>query len=196
MHVAPISDEVQRLQLEVERLQKHQKLMDDWIHFQQETINMGETLPPISFQVMPPAHQHTHSQVAQSAMRNLPMQSHESQRNAQNMMNVNPSSYKVRGETSTALQRSEVEESHQHVQNEVRRPHIRLLPTYSQRPRIKATTEYHMLVAKSLSKSTQRQTSRQKSVRKRVEMIRKIFEMRLSEKWINDVLPDTSLKLL
>lgn len=51
--------------------------MDDWHRLQQEEINLGKTLPPISFQVFPPAQhpEHVHSQVTQSAMRNPPVQS-------------------------------------------------------------------------------------------------------------------------
>lgn len=41
--------------------------MDDWYELQQEAINIGETLPPLSFQIIPPAHEHTHSQMTKSA---------------------------------------------------------------------------------------------------------------------------------
>lgn len=106
---------------------------------------------------MPLAHEHAHSQIAQSVMRNPPVQSHGFQKDAQNTVNVNPTSYRGRGETLRAPQRSEVRKSHEHAQNEVRRPHARLLPSYSQRP-------YQISVAKSSSKSTPRETPRQKSV--------------------------------
>lgn len=53
MHGVLVSEEVQRLQLEVERQQKLQKLMDDWYWLQQEVISIGETLLPMSFQVVP-----------------------------------------------------------------------------------------------------------------------------------------------
>lgn len=166
MHTTLVFEEVQRLQLEVKRLQRLQKLMDEWYQLQQEKVNMGETLQPMSFQIMPPTHEHTHSQIAQSAMRNPPVQSHEFQKDTLNMMNPNLALYRVRGETSGATQRSEVGKSHQHAQNKVRRPHARLLPRYSQRLKTKATLEYQMSVTKSLTKSTLRQTSRQKLVKR------------------------------
>lgn len=78
--------------------------MDDWYGLQQEAINLGETLLPMSYQVIPPTHppEHIYSQVAQSAMQNPPVQSHGFQWDARNVMNVNPASYRVRGDTSRA----------------------------------------------------------------------------------------------
>lgn len=111
------------------------------------------------------------------------------------MMNVNPASYRVRGETSHAAQRSEVGESHQRTYDEVGRSHARVSPNYSQQPRSKMTPDYRVLITKSLTKATPRQTPREKSIKCGVETIRKASEMGPFEKWIRDVLLDTNLKL-
>lgn len=65
-------------------------------------------------------------------------------------MNVNPTSYKVRGDTSQAPQRSEVGESHQHVHGGIRRSHAWVSPSYSHRTRSKMTPEYQVLATNSL----------------------------------------------
>lgn len=108
--------------------------MDDWYKYQQEAVNIGETLPPMSFQVvLPPAHapERAYLQVAHSAMKNPPVHSHVFLRDARNVMNVNPTSYRVRGDTSRAPQRSEVGESHQRLRDEVRRSRERVSSGYS-----------------------------------------------------------------
>lgn len=125
--------------------------MDDWYRLQQEAINFGETLLPMSYQVIPPTHppEHIHSQEAQSAMQIPPVQFHGFQRDARNVINVNLTSYIVRGDTSRALQRSEVGESHQHVHGEVWRSYDRISPNYSQQPRNKMAQEFQVPIAKS-----------------------------------------------
>lgn len=84
--------------------------------------------PPPTQQHVP---KHAHSQIAQSALKNPPVQSHGFRKGAQNVMNVNSASYRVRGETSRAPQRSEVGESYQRACDEVRRSHARASPEYS-----------------------------------------------------------------
>lgn len=60
---------------------------------------MGEMLPPMTFQVIPPlahAPECAYSQVAQSAMKNPPVQSHGFSKDARNVMNANLAVYRVR----------------------------------------------------------------------------------------------------
>lgn len=49
-----VPKEVQRLQYEIQRLQKRQKWLDDWCKLQQDPTQMGKTLPHVSFNAIPP----------------------------------------------------------------------------------------------------------------------------------------------
>lgn len=63
-------------------------------------------------------------------MKNLPVLSRGSQRDLPNMMNINLVSYRMRGETSKALKRSELGESRHHIYNDKKKQQAKISPDY------------------------------------------------------------------